>query len=69
MVDIKTIIGKNVKLYRRLQGMTLDQLASKIGIKKSYLSLIENGKKNISVEKLDQLAKALNISIEKLVKN
>ena len=64
------IIGRNIAYYRRLKGMTQEQLASKLNISSGYLSKIECGNynKSISLSMLFWIAKGLEVDIEKLLK-
>lgn len=49
--------------------MTLEKLAEKADLSWPYLSEVERGRENISLDKLAQLAKALNVRLSKLVEN
>lgn len=40
--------GERVREVRKILGLTLDKFGERIGIKKSTLSLIENGKSNLT---------------------
>ena len=51
--------GGKLKKARQSQNMTLDEIAKKVGLSKSYLSLVENGVKEPSQETIRKLAKAL----------
>ena len=46
------IIGEQLKAERLKAGMTQEQLAAKIGTKKSYISRIENGHTDIQLSTL-----------------
>jgi HTH-type transcriptional regulator / antitoxin HipB len=48
-------IGEIVKEERRLARMTQEQLAEKIGAKKSFISRIENGQSDIQLSTLYRL--------------
>lgn len=48
-------IGELIKEERKQANMTQDQLAEKIGAKKSYISRIENGKSDIQLSTLYKL--------------
>lgn len=62
------MVGEKIK-YRRVElGLTQDELCKKAGISKSFLSEIENGKKSISAETLLNIAEALNVSLDFLMK-
>ena len=66
----KSIIkGKNMKLgqvirtFRRQESISLEELSKKMGVTGSYLSLIENDKRNISVVDLQKLATIFKIPL------
>ncbi|WP_339701633.1 helix-turn-helix transcriptional regulator [Algoriphagus aquimarinus] len=48
-------IGELIKEERKLADMTQEQLAEKIGAKKSFISRIENGKSDIQLSTLYRL--------------
>jgi transcriptional regulator with XRE-family HTH domain len=54
-------IGKNIKKARKKAGLTQDVLADKVGIHVSYISRIERGVVNSSIEVLESIAKALKV--------
>jgi transcriptional regulator with XRE-family HTH domain len=45
----------------------MNELASKVGISSAYLSQIENGKRNPTIDTLKSIAKELAIDIEMLI--
>ncbi len=49
------LIGEVIKEERRLAKMTQEQLAEKIGAKKSFISRIENGQSDIQLSTLYRL--------------
>ncbi|MBK7129950.1 MAG: helix-turn-helix transcriptional regulator [Crocinitomicaceae bacterium] len=49
------LIGEVIKEERRLAKMTQEQLAEKVGAKKSFISRIENGKSDIQLSTLYRL--------------
>ena len=49
------MIGELIKEQRRIAKMTQEQLADKIGAKKSFISRIENGKVDIQLSTLYRL--------------
>ena len=61
-------IGEIIKEERRLQNLTQEQLATKTGTKKSYISRIENGHSDIQLGTLYRLVelgfgKKVNVAI------
>jgi len=49
------VIGELIKEERRIAKMTQEELADKIGAKKSFISRIENGKTDIQLSTLYRL--------------
>lgn len=64
--DLVTL-GQRVKHFRRRAGMTLDQLGTEIKRPSSYLSLLENGKREPRLSLLQELAQALSVTVEELL--
>jgi len=65
----REIVGNNIRTYRTHAGLTLEKLAEMADLSWPYLSEVERGRENISLDKLAQLAKALNVTLAKLVEN
>lgn len=55
-------LGTKLNQLRKSSGMSLKELSSKTLISSSFLSDIETGKSNPSYEKLNALARALNVT-------
>ena len=55
------LLGANVRCYRKLKGMTQEQLAHEVGMERSYISDLERGTRNPSVRALGRLAEALSV--------
>jgi len=61
--------GENpIKVWREHRGLTQQQLAGKVKISKPYLSQIETGKRTGTTEILSAIAKALDVSLEEVVR-
>ena len=58
-------LGDKIKKLRKDQGLTLDKLATKAGLSKSYLWELENREsQSPSAEKLASIADALGVSAD-----
>ena len=57
----------NIKIIRKQKGIKQQELAEALGIKKSYMSRIENSKKSISLKRAIEIADFLNVSLDELV--
>lgn len=60
-------LGHSVHEYRKLRGMSQQELATTSDLDRAYISAVEHGKQNISIGAIAKLAKALNLSIEELL--
>lgn len=56
-----------IKEIRLAKGWTVQQLADAVGLSKSYVSDLENGKRRASDYRLDKFAKAFNVSVYDLI--
>lgn len=57
--QIKEIVAENIRLHRQRVGMSQADLAKKSKLSLRYVSLLETRPKNISIESLDSVARAL----------
>lgn len=64
---IKTVFGLKLKQKRQQKNWSLQDLASRSGLSKSYLNEIENGKKYPKHEKIVLLAEILGVKFDDLV--
>ena len=66
-MDVVQLLGENVRYYRKLKGMTQEQLAADAGMERSYVSDLERGTRNPSVVALGRIAMALHIEAHLLL--
>ena len=66
-MKVKEIIGRNIRRHREALGVRQGALAQQLSITPSALSQIETGKTDISVDRIDQIAGALNLSFYELI--
>jgi len=59
--------GKNLKRERKRAGVTMDELANKVGVTQSQISFYERNINVPSIEKIEAIARALNIPISRLI--
>lgn len=55
-------IGGKIRRYRKLAGLTTEELAKRVNISRPTISRYESDEINISVDMIGKIAKALNIS-------
>ena len=61
------MINRALKLIRQFHKIKQVNLASELGISKSYLSEIESGKKPVSLEILEKYSKLFDVPVSSLV--
>ena len=66
-MDAKTVIGRFVRKLREQKSLTLEQLAGKTDITYQYLSGVENGRENFTIEVIERLGKSLSCPLPQLV--
>lgn len=54
-------VGEQVWKLRKLKGLTQEQLAERSGLSFSYISDVERGTRNISLESLGKIIQALGV--------
>ena len=56
-----------IRAWRVYRQIKMNELSKKVGISSSYLSQIENGKRNPTIDTLRAIAKELEIDIDMLI--
>ena len=67
-MDMRKLVGRNVKRIRQEKGLTQEQLADLSGFSQQYISGLEQGQRNPTVVSLYELATALGVSHMELVR-
>lgn len=67
-MDMRALVGENLKRLRTRRGMTQEQLAEKSGFTQQYLSDLEKGKRNPTIVSIYELALALDATHLDLVR-
>lgn len=60
--------GKNVKIERIKKDLTQEKFSEILGVSANYIACVENGRQNMSLGKILELANALDVNIENLLK-
>jgi len=56
-------LGRAIKLMRTASGIKQGEIATRLGVTANYISLVENGKREPSVQLLRQLAQTLRVPV------
>lgn len=66
-MDIRAVVGRNVKRYREAKGLSQEQLAFEADLHRTYVSGVERGIRNPTVKIVSRLAGALGVAAAKLL--
>jgi transcriptional regulator with XRE-family HTH domain len=62
-MNIKINFGQRLKELRLLQGYSQEGFSHECNLDRTYIASIENGKRNVSIENIEKITIALNISL------
>lgn len=65
--DLQTALGAAIKAQRLKLGVTQEELAWRADLHRTYLADIERGGRNLTLRSITNLARALEVSVEKLL--
>lgn len=66
--DILYKFGSKVRAERTRLNLSQEELATRAGVHRTYIGMIERAEKNITLENINKIAKALETEIEDLFK-
>lgn len=66
-IDVKKLFGSSVRNWRGRLGISQEELGERAGLHRTYISDVERGARNISLESIEKLARALQVSVSTLV--
>ena len=67
MQNILERFGEHLKELRKKENLTQQEFASKSGLHRNYIGMIERGERNPSLKNLELIAMTLNISLSELM--
>jgi len=59
--------GEKVREERHKLNLSQEELAFRAGVHRTYIGMIERAEKNITLENIEKVAKALKININELL--
>ena len=69
MSDVRSRFGKRLRAIRKNKGMSQETLALDAGLDRSYVGGVERGERNISIENMAKLARALKVKLLELLRD
>ena len=66
MSEIVKVLGQRIRNYRIAKGLSQEKLAELSGCHPTYIGQIERGEKNATIESIEKISNALNVSLSTL---
>jgi CheY-like chemotaxis protein len=66
-LELKTLLGNAIRRERSALGISQEELAARAGLHRTYVSDVERGARNPSLESVEKLARALELSLPRLL--
>lgn len=66
--NVKKRFGRNLKKFRRMKGLSQEELSLELDLDGSYIGKVENAKLNITIDKIISIADYFGIDVIELFK-
>ncbi|TAK99419.1 MAG: XRE family transcriptional regulator [Rhodospirillaceae bacterium] len=67
-MDMRKVVGRNLKKLRTDRGLSQEAFAEKSGFSQQYISGMETGVRNPSIVVLYEMSVALGVGLEELIR-
>ena len=61
-MDIREQVGKRIRELRQAKGFSQEAFALEVGLDRTYIASVENGRRNISIVNLEKIWKGLTMT-------
>jgi transcriptional regulator with XRE-family HTH domain len=68
-MKLRQVVAKNLRKLRGERGLSQEELADRAGLNRNYVGMIEREENAPTVDTLEDLARALDVSVIDLVRN
>lgn len=66
-LSARQLFARNIRLARKVLGMSQEDMAEASGLHRTYVGDVERGERNISIDNMEKMAKAVKKSLAELV--
>ena len=66
--EIRTVLANNIEKLRTKKNLKREELSLQLGFDNSYISKLEKSRINITLDKLEKIAKFFDTDVYKLLK-
>ena len=67
LTDVQDRFGKKLRAARTEKGISQEKLAELAGLHRTYVSSVERGERNVSIQTIQKFAAALKVSMADLM--
>ena len=69
MGSLRNIIGERIRYIRKSKGLSQEELANLASVHPTYIGQLERGEKNATIDSLQRITKALEVSLSDMFKH
>jgi transcriptional regulator with XRE-family HTH domain len=66
--NARRIFAQRLRQIRQIRGLSQEELADIAGLHRTYVGSVERSERNVSIDNMERLAKALEVDITELLK-
>ncbi len=67
MPQLSLQLAEVIRRHRTVAGISQEELADRASLHRTYISLVERSRRNLTVDALDRIARGLGISASRLM--
>lgn len=67
-IKARMVFSQNLRQIREEKNFSQEKLADIAGLHRTYVSSVERGERNLTIDSMEKLAQALNVDIRELLK-
>ena len=67
MSSLLSALGQGIRQVREDRSLSQERLAELAGLHRTYVSSVEQGRRNLSIENIQKIAKALGVSMTEII--
>lgn len=67
--DARKVFAKRLRQLRQVRGLSQETLADLAGLHRTYVGSIERCERNVSIDNMERLARALGVGIVELLRD
>jgi len=68
-ISLRDVLAANLRRLRAAKGLSQESLAHLAGLHRTYIGSIERSERNVSIDNIERLARALGVEANELITN